>query len=65
MRLTIECLSRYKNVDNIEIDTTYNLYKADKDYFVDCVMQNNEEYVAGKYVARFNEERISFEVKNI
>ena len=63
MTLTIEFVGgRWKRVDNIEIDTTDNLYRVDEDYFIDCVKQNSDEYVAGKYVACFNDERVYFEV---
>jgi hypothetical protein len=57
MILTIEHTSSRK-IEDVTIDTTDNLYKVDKDYFVETAKQN--DLPSGHYLAKFEDQTIEF-----
>jgi hypothetical protein len=59
MNLRLE--HKTKRIEDLQIDTTDNLYQVGKDYFVETVRQN--DYPSGRYTASFGDESVEFEVK--
>jgi hypothetical protein len=59
--MNLRIAHKTKRIEDLQIDTTDNLYQVDKNYFVETIKQN--DYPTGRYIAYFDNESVEFEVK--